>query len=227
HLSGRLWSERDEKSARHSLSEALRLYRRILGDERVHADVDQVSLAEGAVWLDCDELAARAAAGDWGGAAGEAGGEFLEGLSVPDANEFETWLAGERLLWRSRSVEALTKWAEQQLAAAEPSGARGAALKALALEPAAEPAARAAIRALALDGDRTGALALAARLIAELRARLGMEPAPETQRLVARVREARVGRRVVASPSGARPRAPLIGRAPELARLMTAWQRAQ
>ena len=227
HLIGLLWSERDEKSARHSLSEALRVFRRVLGDERVHADVDQVSLADGAVSLDCDELAAHAAAGDWGPAARLASGEFLEGLSVSDANEFETWMAGERLLWRTHSVEALTKWAEGQLAAAETAGARGAALKALELEPTAEPAARAAIRALSLDGDRAGALALAERLTAELHDRLGMEPAPETHRLVARVREARVARRVVASPSGARPRAPLIGRGAELARLIAAWERAR
>jgi len=227
HLIGLLWGERDERSARHSLSEALRVFRRVLGDDRVRADVDQVSLADTAVALDCDELAARAAAGDWAAAAHLASGEFLEGLSVPAANEFETWMAGERMLWRTRSVEALTKWAEAQLATAETAGARGAALKALQLEPTAEPAARAAIRALVLDGDRAGALALAERLSAELKDRLGMEPAPETRRLVARVREARVGRRVVASPSGAHPRTPLIGRGAELARLTAAWERAR
>ena len=227
HLIGLLWSERDEKSARHSLSEALRVFRRVLGDAQVHADVDQVSLADGAVSLDCDELADRTAAGDWAAAARLVSGEFLEGLSVPDANEFETWMAGERLLWRARSVEALTKWAEGQLAAAETAGARGSALKALELEPTAEPAARAAIRALALAGDRAGALAIADRLTRALREQLSTEPAPETRRLVERVREARVGQRVLATPSGAPPRAPLIGRSAELARLVTAWERAR
>jgi DNA-binding SARP family transcriptional activator len=227
HLIGLLWSERDEKSARHSLSEALRVFRRVLGDERVRADVDQVALDAKAVTLDCDDLAARSAALDWAGAARLAAGDFLEGLSVPDANEFESWLAGERLLWRTHSVEALTKWAEAQLAGAELAGAKGAALRALELEPAAEVAARAAIRALALDGDRAAALDLAERLAGQLRERLGTEPAPETLRLVERVREARVGRRVVATPSGAGRRAPLVGRGPELARLMTAWERAR
>ncbi len=227
HLIGLLWSERDEKSARHSLSEALRVFRRVLGDERIHADVDQVSLADGAASLDCDELADRAAASDWAAAARLVSGEFLEGLSVPDANEFETWMAGERLLWRARSVEALTNWAEAQLAAAETAGARGSALKALELEPTAEPAARAAIRALALAGDRAGALAIADRLTSALREQLSTEPAPETRRLVERVREARVGQRVLATPSGARPRAPLIGRSAEVARLTAAWERAR
>jgi DNA-binding SARP family transcriptional activator len=227
HLIGLLWSERDEKSARHSLSEALRVFRRVLGDERVRADVDQVSLADGAVTLDCDELAARSAAQDWAGAARVVTGEFLEGLSVPQASEFENWMAGERLLWRTRSVAALTQWAEAQLAAAETADAKTVALRALELEPTAEAAARTAIRALALDGDRAGALALGRRLEAGLRERLGTELAPETRRLVDRVREARVGRRVVASPEGGRPRPPLVGRGAELATLTGAWDRAR
>ena len=227
HLIGLLWSERDEQSARHSLSEALRVFRRVLGDERVRADVDQVALAQGAVSLDCDELATKSSARDWAAAARLAGGEFLEGLSVPQASEFENWLAGERQLWRSRSIEVLTEYAIVQLAAAETAGAQATALRALALEPTAEPAARVAIRAQALDGDRAGALATADRLAGALRERLGTEPAPETQRLVERVREARVGRRVVATPGEARPRAPLIGRGDELARLMAAWDRAR
>lgn len=227
HLVGLLWSERDEKAARHSLSEALRLVRRVLGDDCVRSDVDQIAIAAGAVTLDCDALAARAAAQDWAGAAQLATGEFLEGLSVPEATEFENWVVGERLLWRTRSVEALTRWAEAQLAAAETSGARESALRALELEPTAEAAARAAIRALALDGDRAGALALAERLAGSLRERLGTEPAPETRRLVERVREARVGRRVVATPGGARPRPPLVGRGAELARVIAAWDRAR
>src|SRR2546430_3045591 len=44
HLVGLLWSERDEKPARHSLSEALRVFRRVLGDDQVQADVDQIGL---------------------------------------------------------------------------------------------------------------------------------------------------------------------------------------
>ena len=39
HLVGLLWSDRDEKQARHSLSEALRVFRRVLGDDQVQADV--------------------------------------------------------------------------------------------------------------------------------------------------------------------------------------------
>src|SRR6266550_2435766 len=70
HLVGLLWSERDEKQARHSLSEALRVFRRALGDERLVADVDQVRLAPDAVALDCDRFAELCQRSEWTSAAG-------------------------------------------------------------------------------------------------------------------------------------------------------------
>jgi DNA-binding SARP family transcriptional activator len=225
HLIGLLWSDRDEKSARHSLSEGLRVFRRVLGDARVRTDIDQVGLEPGALILDCDELSARCAAADWAGAAALVQGEFLEGLAVPDANEFENWVAAERIAWRTRGVEALTRWAEASLAAGAGEDARAATLRALALDPTAEPAARAAMRALALAGDRAAALDIGARVAAALQERLGAGVAPETQRLMDRVREARLGRRVATAPSGMRPRPPLVGREDAQGRLGAAWRR--
>src|SRR5207302_10546397 len=46
-------------------------------------------------------------------------------------------------------------------------------------------------------------------------------------RLVERIREARVGRRVLAAPPEARPRPPLVGRTAELAAGVAAWQRVK
>ena len=88
HLVGLLWSDRDEQQARHSLSEALRVLRRALGDDAVRADVDQIQLRADAVALDCDRFAELCARGDWTGAAALVEGEFLEGLSIAEANEF-------------------------------------------------------------------------------------------------------------------------------------------
>jgi DNA-binding SARP family transcriptional activator len=227
HLVGLLWNDRDEKQARHSLSEALRVFRRVLGDGGVRAEVDQVGLAEGAVRLDCDLLAERCAAEDWTGAAELATGEFLEGLSVPDASAFEDWLLAERMLWRGRSLEALVRGAEGVLARGDAAAAAELAHRARTLDPAAEPAARVAMRALALAGDRGGALRVADEVTRALAAQLGAAPSPETLRLADRIRESRVGRRLPAAPAAARPRPPLVGRASELARLVAAWSRAR
>src|SRR6266704_260218 len=227
HLLGLLWSDRTEPLARHSLSEALRVLRRVLGDTAVQADVDQVRLATDRVTLDCDRFAAHAERGEWDSAAALVEGEFLEGLALPDANQFETWLGAERTLWRAQGLEALVKSAEAQLARGDTAAATRAALGAVALDATSEPAARTAMRALALAGDRAAALRVAEDLARALRDGLDAVPSPELARLVERIREARVGRRILAAPPAARPRPPLLGRSAELAAATAAWERAK
>jgi len=227
HLVGLLWSDRDEQQARHSLSEALRVLRRALGDDAVRADVDQIQLRADAVALDCDRFAELCARGDWTGAAALVEGEFLEGLSIAEANEFESWLGAERAVWRTQGLAALVGAAEAELARGAVATAVRSALRAVAFDLTSESAARAAMRALALAGDRAGALRVAGDLGAALRERLGAAPAPETVRLAERIRDARVGRRILAAPPAARPRPPLAGRAAELAGLVAAWERTR
>ncbi len=227
HLIGLLWSDRDEKQARHSLSEGLRVLRRVLGDAGVQVDVDQVRLAAEGVTLDCDRFAALAARGEWDAAAALVDGEFLEGLALPGANEFESWLGAERALWRAQALEAFVKSAEAQLAHGDTAAATRAALRAVGFDPTSEPAARTAMRALALAGDRAAALRVAEGLARALRDALNAAPSPETARLVERIREARLGRRVLTAPQAARPRPPLLGRAAELAAVAAAWERAK
>ena len=227
HLVGLLWSDRDEQQARHSLSEALRVLRRVLGEDAVRADVDQIRLGADAVALDCDRFAELYARGDWAGAAGLVEGEFLEGLSISEANEFESWLGAERAVWRAQGLGALVGAAEAELARGDAPAAVRLALRALAFDFTSEPAARAAMRALALAGDRAGALRVAAEVAGALRERLGAAPGPETLRLAERIRDARVGRRILAAPPAARPRPPLVGRTEELAKLVAAWDRTK
>jgi DNA-binding SARP family transcriptional activator len=227
HLIGLLWSDRDEKQARHSLSEGLRVLRRVLGEARVQVDVDQVRLGADGVTLDCDRFAALAARREWDAAAALVEGEFLEGFALPGANEFESWLGVERALWRAQALEVFVKSAEAQLARGDTAAAARAALQAVGFDPTSEPAARTAMRALALAGDRAAALRVAERLARALTDALNTTPSPETVRLIERVREARLGRRVLAAPQAARPRPPLLGRSAELAVVAAAWERAK
>src|SRR5712692_4195913 len=227
HLLGLLWSDRDEKQARHSLSEALRVLRRVLGEGRVRGSVDQVGLAADAVSLDCERFADLCAQGDWRAAAALVDGEFLEGLAIPEASEFENWLTAERALWRTRALEALVKCAEFQLAQGDAEAAGRAGLRAVRFDPTSEPAARTAMRALALAGDRAEALRVADGLARTLHVALAARPGAETERLAERIRDARVGRRVLGAVPAARPRPPLCGRATELAHLAAAWERGQ
>ncbi|MBI4421132.1 MAG: AAA family ATPase [Gemmatimonadetes bacterium] len=227
HLIGLLWGDRDEKQARHSLSEALRVLRRTLGEDRVTSDVDQVRLAQDAVQLDCDLFIERKAAGDWAGAAALVEGEFLEGLSIPDASGFEDWLTAERASWRAQTIEVLVKLSDLELARGDIGAAAGVGQRAFVFDPTSELAARAALCALALAGDRAGALQLADELRRALAERLGTKPEAETERLVERIRDARVGRRLPAVPPAARRRPPLVGRGAELAALSRAGEQAR
>src|SRR5207249_10497890 len=163
---------------RHSLSEALRVLRRALGNERLVADVDQVRLAPDAVTLDCDRFAELCERREWANAAELVDGEFLEGLAIPEANDFENWLAAERALWRAQALEALVQGVAADLARGDAAAAARVGLRAVALDPTSEPAARAAIRALTLAGDRGAALRVADELVRALRSeerRVGKE----------------------------------------------------
>src|SRR5256884_5241676 len=69
HLLGLLGSARTGALARHSLSEALRVLRRVLGDTAVQADVDQVRLATDRGMVHCRRFPADAQRGEWDSAA--------------------------------------------------------------------------------------------------------------------------------------------------------------
>lgn len=224
HLVGMLWGDKSEAKARRSLNEALRELRRSLGDGSLQSDSTQVRVTAEAVRLDTDRLEALAAAGDYAGAASLVHGEFMEGFSVKGASEFDTWLAAEREHWRRRSVDVLVARADQLLASGSVAGALGVVERARDLDWRRETAVRTTMRALALAGDRAGALARCEAFVARLRAELGAEPDAETCTLAERVRLERRWRLPTESQHVETPeRGPLVGRGAELEELTTAW----
>jgi len=228
HLIGLLWADKDEQAARHSLREAIRVLRRSVGEAAVDTAGDQVRLAPDAVALDVDRFTDLTAANQWSAAAALVAGEFLEGFGVPDASGFEDWLTAERLAWRHRSVEALVRHAEERLQTGDVAGATKAGLRALELDALSEPALRTAMRALALAGDRAGALSRYDAFAIRLRETAAAEPTVELAALAERVRRERTWRvpeYLARAPAGAESRrAPLIGRSSELQQLLDLWE---
>ncbi|MGD0991551.1 MAG: AAA family ATPase [Gemmatimonadales bacterium] len=229
HLIGVLWGDRPESAARHSLREAVHVLRGAVGEAGMDAEGEQVRLADGAVELDVDRLEALAGRGDWAGASALAGGEFLEGYSIPDAQEFEDWLGAERSAWRRRSVEVLTKHAQDLAKSGHPADGAAAARRALALDPLSDAAAVAAVHTLALAGERGAALETYGAFAARLGAQVGGAPSESLVALAERVRSEKAWR----LPAGMEPeqrrgaesrRAPLIGRERELTALLTLWE---
>jgi len=224
HLVGLLWPDKPEANARQSLREALGGLRGVIGHDAFATRGNRIELLTGAVELDTDRFETLVAAGDWAGASGLVGGEFLDGFVVRGASEFEQWLAAERMVWRARTVDVLTKQAEAALGRGHAAEAAGLAARALALDPTAQLPVRAAMRALEIGGDRAAALAVydvfAARLVAE---GLG-PPAAETKALARQIAGGRSPPPVGSAPEGGESRrAPLVGRETELERLSTAW----
>jgi DNA-binding SARP family transcriptional activator len=228
HLIGLLWGEKPESSARHSLREAIRVLRRTLGEENLTTEHDQVRLTQGAVRLDTEEFAALEEQGEWRAAAQLAAGDFLEGFSVPDASGFEDWLGAERLQWRRRTVAVLVYWAHGLLDRGEVRRAAEVAARALDLDPGANGGVQVAMKALAITGDRAGALERYEQFATRLD-EVGAAPDAETAALAERVKRERVWRlsgEVPTEPDqGAElRRTPLVGRAAELERLLAALE---
>ena len=228
HLTGLLWGDKPEEKARHSLNEAVHVLRLCAGNDGFESDTAQVRIAPGTVELDTDTLERLAVAGDLAGAAALINGAFLEGFSVRGASEFDDWLAAERQHWCRRSVDVLVRRAEQLLAAGNVAAAHDTVQRARVLDWRPETALRTALRALALAGDRAGALALFKEFASRLKRDVGAEPDAETRALAERVRLERTWRLPTAARDAdargsASRRAPLVGRALELERLADAW----
>ncbi len=96
-LAEMFWGDEDDERARHSLSDALSHFRRLLGRDVIAHRRSEVILAED-VRLDVDalELAAACAERDWPRAAELYGGPLLDGVFVTRSPRFEEWLTHER-----------------------------------------------------------------------------------------------------------------------------------
>lgn len=228
HLVGLLWGDKPEAAARHSLSEALRVLRKYLGEDAVAGESDQLHLSSDAVQLDVDRLEALLDSKEYEAAAMTISGEFMEGFVVPGCPEFEEWVERERRAWRERSVQALAADAERLIDTGHSRQASTQAQRALALDPTSELAVRVAVRSCALAGDRAGALSLYEAFTTRLGEALGIEPDESTQAIAERVRRQRAWKLSeetarLGDSGGESRRPPLVGREEQLSRLVDAW----
>ena len=226
HLIGLLWGDKPEAAARHSLNEALRVLRRALGEGALHTDAGTVRLSPEALETDLALFAGHEGAGQWADAAALVRGPLLDGFAVPGESTFEDWLAAERAQWERRSVTALVRGAEFHLAQGSTDQAPGLAERAVALSPTSGQAAGVLLRALALAGDRAGALRRFEEYALMLREQLDTAPDAEVTALAGRIRKERLG--PAPESDAARValtrRLPLIGREAPLAALTAAWR---
>ena len=230
HLVALLWPEKPETAARHSLTAAISLFRRYLGETSVITEAGRLRLAPQTVSLDLERFESLAGTGAWEQAAAMVGGEFLEGFSIPTAPGFDDWLDQERTAVRKRSIEVLINHSEQLIRWGRAPDAAPVAARALALDPTSELALHSLMKSLMLAGDRAGALEQFEKFSGRLRDELGTAPSTETRTLAERIRQERsirpqtMGRR---KEDSGLVRFTLVGREAELSQLVETAQAAQ
>jgi predicted ATPase/DNA-binding SARP family transcriptional activator/Tfp pilus assembly protein PilF len=241
-LAGLLWPEHPQRQARQSLRQTLVRLRQALGDDQERgepfllSDRETVQFNSGSDhWLDvasftvltqdckghrhrrpglcllCLRRMARAVE--------LYQGDFLAQFFLRDSEAFEEWATLTREWLRREAVEALAHLARYHERRGDYAQARAYARRQVELEPWREESHRHLMRLLALDGQRSAALAQYQMCCQTLAQDLAVEPADETTALYERIQagedldSAAPLHNLPASP------APFVGRETELAHL--------
>jgi DNA-binding SARP family transcriptional activator/predicted ATPase len=228
-LVGLLWPDYPEEVARHNLRQALFSLRLAIGDRTasppyllISRDAIQFNRASDST-LDLAQFDAifRTCKEDQGRGSEESSiraarleemvklyrGEFLQHFFLEDSAEFEQWALVQRESLHQRVLEACSDLANYYERHGDFQAARRHASRQLELDPWREKAHCQLMRALALDGQRSAALAqyeTCRRVLAE---ELGVEPSAQTRELAEQIRAGTL-RTKEESPSST-PAAPL------------------
>ncbi|MGE5222742.1 MAG: AfsR/SARP family transcriptional regulator, partial [Omnitrophica WOR_2 bacterium] len=116
-------------------------------------------------------------------------GSFLEGFSLPDSIAFEEWKAVEREHYQRQVLHAHHLLAGYYEQIGDYGQALPYAYRQVEIEPWLEEAHRQLMRLLALNGERSTALARYETCREALKDELGVEPAEETTRLYVQIRD--------------------------------------
>ncbi len=186
------WPESDDEHARGALSQSLSFLRRELGDGVIATrGTEEVGIVEGAADTDVARCDACIDAGDAERAVLLFGADLLVGFHLAGCNEFDDWLAAERLRVHERAAKAARDLAKRSAETGTMSRATETAQAALLLSPLDE---RAAHR-LMLSYQRAGRPALAVHAYDafrdRLRRELGVQPSAELQQLAEALRGTR------------------------------------
>ena len=191
-LLGLFWPDLDLDQGRHALRQSLHFLRGRLGPVVVRRGDEDVGLDPAMLWCDAPAFEQALDRSQPEAALELYAGDFLPGFFVSGvAAEFGQWLESERA--RLRACAARAAWAVAHHAEGEGRAADGAhwARRAVALAPDDEGGVRRLMAMLDRIGDRSGALRAYEHFAEGLRTEFAADPAPETQVLLAAVRQGR------------------------------------
>jgi DNA-binding SARP family transcriptional activator/ActR/RegA family two-component response regulator len=182
-----LWGSHFETLARQNLRQALFRLRRVLGEDALIGDGEEISLAPGVV--DCDVARREALIRDGSRASLAAAVDLYKGRFLSDVNISEEawadWVGAERQRLEGSALDALVRLGEIELAAGHADKALETARCTLAINNLREDAHRLILQALAASGRKAEALKHYQDLVALLERELSTEPDAATNSLAA------------------------------------------
>jgi DNA-binding SARP family transcriptional activator len=188
-LLAHLWPGLDQEHARAALRQTLYGLRRALGDGVLVTCGDGViGLDHRHIWCDVTAFDRALDAGNRAEALNVYGGELLAGFHVSGAPDFDRWLDGQRARLAARAAAAAWALAECEERRGNLSGALEWARRLLAINPGDERALRRVVALLDQLGDRVAALRVYREFAQRIAADYAMEPAAETEALIAAIR---------------------------------------
>ncbi|MCB8979288.1 MAG: tetratricopeptide repeat protein [Ardenticatenaceae bacterium] len=222
-LADLLWDDRTQKQALGNLRVLLSNLRQLLPDllliERQTVQrnpdcpllLDTAELQAALVLLD-DQGMGVATAVPLQSALQKYRGPLLAGLFLRDARRFEEWLLVARERWQQQVLHGLHQITLHQFSFGDLPAAEKTAHKLVELDPLRERSQQLLLRVLARQGHSNAALQQYQQFADLLVAELGVPPAPETERLYQRIRQARTHPPRSLPPEGGS----LLGRQTEL-----------
>jgi Tol biopolymer transport system component/DNA-binding SARP family transcriptional activator len=183
-----LWPESDTAHARHSLRDALRAIRHVLGSDAIRSGGELLHLDPCVVGSDVLSFSLALSVDRHAHAVRAYSGALLEGFHVDGAPEFERWLDGERSRLARQYAEALERLAKTAECDGEWDEAAGWWARAVDHDPLNSHLVLHQVRALAAMGDRANAVQAADAHSRRLRQELDLEPDREVLAKIERIR---------------------------------------
>ena len=175
-LADLLWTDAEPRRARHSLDQALSALRRALGADPFRRAGAMLTLDRDVVSSDVAAFDAAVANGMWKSSVAVYAGDFLEGIHLRDAGEFERWADRERLRRKGTFAKALEEAARETAADGDWQGAIALWRRRREVDPLSGRLLIELARALEASGDRAAALREAQAYVDAVRAELGEAP---------------------------------------------------
>jgi predicted ATPase/DNA-binding SARP family transcriptional activator/Tfp pilus assembly protein PilF len=225
-LANLFWGDKPEARGRGNLSRVIHNLTSLIPDCLI-ADRDTIQFrCSDAYWLDTrafEELIARGDAAALTAAVELYRDELMAGIFLDDCPEFETWLVTERERWRQRVSQVLQTLIAYHTQRGECAPSLRLAARWLDLDPWREEAHRQRMYLLALNGQRSDALAQYETCRRVLADELNAEPTQETTTLYVRIREGALAPlpppAVLPPHNLPAPLTPFVGRADELGKI--------